>query len=241
MLVFSLAESTRDARPWADGAWRPDDVPVEDAAAEALRQLAGYAVSTSDQALVQAWTSAGAQTLRHAHVLWHDLAAISPHAAPDEVEVHPVSAAQVARHAKALAKANLAAYPVGHPDHEHETLEAARDEMLAISRGELLGPVLPVSQIALYGGRLVGAAIIVDRPGAAPDGGPWVLDIFRDPASPAKGVGRALLTAVLAAARDAGLPSMTLVVSHTNTNARALYESLGFVDHSQSWTLALPA
>ncbi len=239
VLVYSLAESARDGRPWADGVWRPDDVALDDAAAEGLRQLAAHAVSTSDTALVAAWQTAGAELLRHAHVMTHDLGRLTVHQRPADLGLRSLSAAQVGRHAEALAAINLAAYPAGHPDHEHETLAAAVAEMEAISRGELLGPVLPVSQVALRDG-IVGAALIVDRPGTAPDGGPWVLDIFRDPASPAKGVGRALLHAALVAARHTGLPSMTLVVSHSNANARALYESFGFVDHSESWTLALP-
>jgi ribosomal protein S18 acetylase RimI-like enzyme len=53
-------------------------------------------------------------------------------------------------------------------------------------------------------------------------------------------VGRALLVAVLHAAAEGGLSSVSLVVSHANANAFAMYESLGFVDHEQSWTLALP-
>ncbi len=239
VLVYSLAEDARDGRPWADGAWRPDDVAPDDAAAEGLRQLAGHAVSTSDTTLVAAWQAAGAGLLRHAHVMTHDLGRLTVHQRPPDLDLRSLSAAQVGRHAETLAAINLAAYPAGHPDHEHETLAAAVAEMEAISRGELLGPVLPVSQVALHDG-IVGAALIVERPGKAPDGGPWVLDIFRDPASPAKGVGRALLHAVLVAARHTGLPSMTLVVSHSNASARSLYESLGFVDHSQSWTLALP-
>ena len=34
---------------------------------------------------------------------------------------------------------------------------------------------------------------------------------------------------------------MTFVVSHSNANAFALYESLGFAHHEESWTLGLPA
>jgi ribosomal protein S18 acetylase RimI-like enzyme len=170
----------------------------------------------------------------------HDLHQV---AEPDPVDVaiHPLTPAQVARHARRLGEINAAAYPPGHPDHHNDTLDAALAEMGAISRGEALGPMLPASRVATHAGAIVGAVFIVDRPGSAPEGGPWVLDVFRDPGSPLRGVGRALLLAALHSAKRSALPSMTLVVSHGNEGARRLYASVGFVDRDESWTLALPA
>ena len=71
------------------------------------------------------------------------------------------------------------------------------------------------------------------------DGGPWVLDVFRDPAARLGGIGRALLVHTLLAARDSGLPALSLVVSHANTPARRLYDALGFVVTSESRTLVV--
>jgi GNAT superfamily N-acetyltransferase len=241
VLVYTLAEGTRSGRPWADGVWRPDDVSVEDAVVGSLSGLPGFAVSTSDRALVTGWLAGGASTLRHAHTMTHDLSSVPEAPGLDSsAHVYAIGADQILRHAHRLGELNFAAYPPDHPDHAHASVADAVREMEAVSRGELLGPVLPVSQVAVADRTIIGAALIVDRPGAAPEGGPWVLDIFRDRTSPLRGVGRALLTAVLLAGRDQGLPSITLVVSHTNANAFALYESLGFVDQEQSWTLALP-
>lgn len=240
LFVYSLAESTRSGRPWADGVWRPPHVPVADAVSVSLQRLPGYAVSTSDPDLAEGWTSRGAATLRHAHVMSHDLSSALDAPVVEGLMIHSIGPDQVARHAQRLGALNFAAYPADHPDHEHATVAAATDEMLGVSRGEILGPMLRVSQIAVLGHSVVGAALIVERAGVAPDGGPWVLDIFRDPSLPTRGVGRALLSAVLMAAQAAGLPSVTLVVSHSNVNAVGLYQSMGFVDHGQSWTLALP-
>ena len=245
LLVFSRVENTRSGRRWADGVWRPPDVTLDEAVAESLATLSGHAVSTSDGDLVEAWKKAGAEELRHAHVMTHDLrdlaAVRSAIAATAEgLTVEPVDADGIHRHAERLGAIAFAAYPPGHPDHEHDTVERAVAEMHAFARGEVLGPVLPVSQLARLDGEIIGVAIIVDREGQAPDGGPWVLDICRDPDAPARGIGRAMLGAVLLAATDAGLPSITLVVSHANTPARRLYVSLGFVEALESWTLALP-
>ena len=49
-----------------------------------------------------------------------------------------------------------------------------------------------------------------------------------------------MLTATLHTAREDGLASISLAVSHDNANAIGLYASLGFVDHEESWTLGLP-
>ncbi len=242
VLVYSLAEDARDGRPWADGVWRPADISPQAAATEGLQQLAGHAASTSDTALVAAWQAGGAELLRHAHVMTHDLADTGPQesGAPADLHTHRLSRAQLLRHADRIGTLMMTAYPPGHPDHRFTTVEQAVRSINLVANDEVLGPFLDVSQAAVLDHTLIGAALIVDRAGVAPDGGPWILDIFRDPTSPAKGVGRALLLAVLTAARQTGLPSMTLVVSHSNANARSLYESFGFVTHSESWTLALP-
>jgi ribosomal protein S18 acetylase RimI-like enzyme len=45
-----------------------------------------------------------------------------------------------------------------------------------------------------------------------------------------RGAGRALLEALIAEARERGLPGLSLSVEEENTRARRLYRSLGFVD-----------
>ena len=44
-----------------------------------------------------------------------------------------------------------------------------------------------------------------------------------------QGIGRALLTHIIAVARDAGIEQLTLTVTQTNAAARALYAATGFV------------
>ena len=86
----------------------------------------------------------------------------------------------------------------------------------------------------------MGACLLVDRDGSAPDGGPWIIDVFRDPTRSGEGHRQRADRAALAAAKTAGLPSVSLAVSHTNANALRLYAALGFVDADENWTLALP-
>ena len=244
LLVFTSSSDTRDGRPWADGVWRPSGVSVADVVEAIADAFSGWAFSTADADLVAALTDAGATRLRHAHVMSHSLASL-PVVAPTAglargLAVGPLDAAQVARNADRLGALRFAAYPAGHPDHSDNDVAEAVAGMRAAARGEVLGPVMEVSRVALYVGQIVGACLVVDRAGVPPDGGPWILDVFRDPDITVPGVGRSLLAAVLSAAGRAGLPGVSLAVSHDNTRALGLYGALGFADAGESWTLALP-
>lgn len=239
LLVFTLAENSRSGRPWADGAWRPPETPVEVAAEAALEALAGHAFSTVDPNLADALRSAGATELRHAHAMTHLLQQL-PAPPPSDLRVTPLSPADLDVHASALAEIHLRAYPPGHPDASHESVDAATAELRAIAAGEILGPLLDVSQIAFDAGTTVGACLVVDRAGVPPYGGPWVVELFRDPEAPAAGIGAALLTAALSAAQAARLPALSLAVSSANTRALRLYRRLGFLDAVEDWTLVLP-
>ncbi len=242
VLVFSAAESTRDAIPWADGVWVPPTVPTARAVELALQAMPGWRFSTSDPSLAESLLAAGATERRHAHTMSRPStdplpATVDP---SRRIRVEPLTAAQVDRHALTLGAINLRAYPAGHPDAFDDDEAAAVSQLRAIARGELLGMMMAESRVAIVEGRIAGAALVVDRPGDPPHAGPWVIDIFRDPDCPARGVGTALLREVVRAAAEAGLPAISLVVSHDNAVARRLYTRLGFIEVDESWTLALP-
>ena len=57
----------------------------------------------------------------------------------------------------------------------------------------------------------------------------WLLnDLYVDPASRARGIGRALLLAARAYAKATGACGLELATAHTNVAAQRLYESLGW-------------
>jgi ribosomal protein S18 acetylase RimI-like enzyme len=243
VLVFSASESVRDAIPWADGVWVEPAVDRAYAVEVALQAMPGWLFSTSDPLLAQATLAAGATERRHALTLSRSVTGPPLPAlggGSGEVRVEPLTPAQVDRHALTLGAINHRAYPADHPDAFDGDQAAAVSQLRAIARGELLGLMLPESRVALVDGRIVGACLVVDRPGDPPHSGPWVIDIFRDPQCPVRGVGTALLHATLNAAAEAGLPALSLAVSHGNTAARRLYERLGFTEVGESWTLVLP-
>jgi ribosomal protein S18 acetylase RimI-like enzyme len=88
--------------------------------------------------------------------------------------------------------------------------------------------------VAETGGERVGAAWYRLFPAADPGYGfvdeltPEV-SIAVAPDRRGRGVGEALLRALLAAAREDGFEALSLSVAHTNTPARRLYERCGFV------------
>ncbi len=242
VLVFSAAESARDAMPWADAVWMPPEVEVSRAVRLVLRAMSGWRLSTPDPLLARALLSAGAREQRHAHTMSHALT--EPPPAPDGADprtrVEPLTPAQVDRHALALGTVNFRAYSPGHPDAFDGDEAAAVSQVRAIARGELLGMMMPESTVALVAGRIVGACLVVDRPGDPPHSGPWVIDIFRDPRCSVRRIGTALLAATMRAAVESGLPGLSLAVSHDNLRARHVYQRLGFVEVDETWTLALP-
>jgi ribosomal protein S18 acetylase RimI-like enzyme len=241
LLVFTLAESTRSGRPWADGAWRPDDAAVAAVRDVVLEAMPGYAFSTSDTELAEALLGAGAERMRHAHAMSHQLTSLPDAAAASpNVQIEPLSAAELFADAEIYGDINYRAYAPGHPDHEHADAESAAREMRGIALGHILGPYLTVSQVARVDDTVVGACLVVDREGKPPEGGPWIIDVFREPDATEPGIGRSLIAHALHATQRAGLPGLSLAVSDENANAIGLYTSLGFLEAGQSLTLALP-
>jgi GNAT superfamily N-acetyltransferase len=178
-----------------------------------LRELRGWIVVAPVE-LGYALLAAGAKKRRHALLMTHDLRDV-----PSDVDprVVPLTAG-----AEELMAAHRAAYRPDHPDYEIATGPNPIGELLS---GELVGPLLGASRMAVDQGRIVGAAILNDFPGAPPVAGPWLSELFRDPAVP--GIGRELLRGALAAAAADGLRALGLAVTHGNP-AIGLYEDEGF-------------
>lgn len=249
VLVYTSSSSPRSHRPWADDVWRPRSIPTTTAVECALGALGGWRFSTSDSALADALRSAGAGLERCALTMTHDLAEVAPAEPclakpPPKVRVEVLTPAQLARHADRLGSLNHAAYAClpdwRQRDEQAVNEQTAVDQLRAIARGRLLGPMLPVSTVALDGQQLAGACLVVEREGGPPFGGPWIIDLFVDPVASSRGIGRALLGATLAAARTAGLDGLSLVVTRTNARAHRLYWATGFREAGTSWTLTLP-
>jgi ribosomal protein S18 acetylase RimI-like enzyme len=141
---------------------------------------------------------------------------------------------------RALLPGWRAAYPVGHPDHEPGT----DDEVIAecwdgYDTPEYAGAEHRSSGIVLRRGRPVAGIIVGLRDEPSPWGGPWVNDIWVDPAFAGRGIGAAILGQAQWLLAQDGFTTLGLVVSHGNP-ARRLYERSGFRTIMESWTLVLP-
>ena len=78
-------------------------------------------------------------------------------------------------------------------------------------------------------GEAVGLTQVYPKPSSLTLATDWILnDLIVLPGARRSGAGRALVSAVLEKARDAGVSEVILETARTNLTAQALYESLGF-------------
>jgi GNAT superfamily N-acetyltransferase len=95
--------------------------------------------------------------------------------------------------------------------------------------GERLSQRDTVILLAEAGGRAVGFTHLFPIFSSTRCRRLWLLnDLFVDPASRTRGVGRALLLAARAHAESTGACGLELATAHTNVTAQRLYESLGW-------------
>jgi hypothetical protein len=193
----------------------------------------------AEPALGAALAARGARPTRHAHVRSRDLA----RRPPDETPEPPagVSIGPLDRDAAELAELYAAAYPPGHPDWTYSPRPADfAADLATILGGVIAGPLLDCSRLATAAvGTPVGVLAVTELDGPPPFGGPWVAELFRRPAPPYRGTGRALLLAGVAAAGAAGLTTLGLAVSDGNPADR-LYAELGFDRVLSSLVVVVP-
>ncbi|WP_248963401.1 GNAT family N-acetyltransferase [Sphaerisporangium perillae] len=231
--VLSYVEGTRAGRPYADLA----EVLGPGAVEVILREMPGWVVS-GDEDLGRRLLAAGGRLLRHAHVLSRDLRA-DP-APPEWAETGYGVVACDAIPAAEVFPAWRAAYPPEHPDHNAGGDTAALELDLApMLAGESYGPLLPCGGLLLRDDGVAAGVLVADLNGEPPFGGPWILDVFRDPRPRYAGLGAVMLRRALALATLHGLPALGLAVTDGN-QARRVYERLGFRRVLSSITVIVP-
>jgi ribosomal protein S18 acetylase RimI-like enzyme len=185
-----------------------------------LEALGGWRVS-GDPEFAAALEAAGGRPGRHVHVYSRRLD--GPPLPPPAPLPAGLSLTPADRPAADLLDAARAAFPPEHPDRVTDHLA---DLETILSGGEGLGPLLPCSALAVdAAGVVAGAVLVTDAPGDAPEGGPWVANVFRAPGHP--GTGRALLVRAMRVGAADGLAALSLVVTDGNP-AEGLYRALGF-------------
>ena len=222
----------------ADDARALADLP--DVVAAMLEQLTGWVVATEDDSLASALLEAGARQVRFSHLFSRDLVADPPD--PSWAEPPLAPGVQLRPDGVALleqGRLSVRAYPHGHADHDGDDPEYAAGQLARLYGGTYIGPVLDCSVLAVDGDRLVGVLIVNRMPGAAPMGGPWVSEVFRDPHPRYVGLGTALIHRAMVRLSAQHEATLSLVVTDANP-ARSLYERLGFQFQASSRKVRLP-
>ena len=126
-----------------------------------------------------------------------------------------------------LARCYRAAYP---PGVAASDLTEAREEMEATFRGDYGELRADASASAWVDGRLAGAIMVVTHSIWDADlAGPFIIDLFTDPAARGKGVGRALVQHAVDVCSAAGDPALSLRFGEgTSEAAMGIYQKLGF-------------
>ncbi|MGW2155819.1 GNAT family N-acetyltransferase [Nonomuraea sp. NPDC001699] len=226
--AISYVHGERDGRPWAHKVEIIGPRPAETVAAK----MRGWYVTVSEDFGAEL-TARGARLIRHAHVISCDLGAAAawpPATAPEGFRFTPCDRAP-----EEVLPAWRNAFPPGHPDHSPRTdEEVLREELAPLLRGELIGPLLPCSSLAVdLTDRVVAGVVVNDW-----DGLSWVANAFRHPAGTPRGLGLTLLRHVIQKAAADGLESLTAVVSQANP-ARHIWPRIGFRTTETSMTVLL--
>lgn len=235
--VATFLTKVRDGRRWADGL----QVVGPDPAGPLFDQLPGWAVSCR-AGLAARLVARGATVLRHAIRMCRDLGTDPPPAAWSRLRPVPLlRLTPCDRPAGDLLPSWRAAYPVTHPDHfagDDET--ALRVRLVPQLAGSLFGALLPLSTLVTdHHDRVVAAVVVNDVDGEPPLHGPWVTDLFRHPDPAYAGLGVLLLRRALAHAADAGLTTVSLVVTEQNP-ARHVYARHDFRTIDTVVTVLIP-
>lgn len=217
---------------------RRPDTPAAAVAEAVLRSLGDHRAITRDGEVAAALVSAGAELVRHSSRMTLRLAGSSQDRGAHLVE-------PLGPRADPYVEVYMRAYPPEHPDHEPgdaDPVTAAATLQEYLDGTGPLGPLLHSTSgcVRSVDGAVVGVVIVTDLPDDDHDlGGPWITEVFVDPAARRTGVARSLLQHASAALRDEGRASLGLAVTQ-GSPARRLYDDLGFQEDFQSWALTIP-
>ena len=215
---------------------------VADAVAAIRAQLAGWQLTTQDDALARALVVAGATLTRRAFIMSSDLRTTTDQGSALEPFVllpMPLTA-DIGSWAHAL-DSWRAAFPLGHPDYIDMSNDGDAVQFFAgLIDGSEMGPLHRSScLLANPQGRALAGIIVNVRSGEPPRGGPWISDIWRDPALRGSGVGLALIDRSKRQLADDGYTALTLAVTASN-DAHRTYDHAGFAVVIDSRYLNIP-
>ena len=238
--MLEYVPGERDGLPIADVARPAHGRPPLAAALAALRALPGWLLASEDGALIGALLDRGAVERRHAFVMSASLTP-GPHVSDaSALELAPLPAVAD------MYPSWRRAYPPGHPDFEPGTDAEVIDRCWShLGAGAHRSALHRSSGVVVRNGDVTDGGVIAGiivalRPEPSPYGGPWISDIWVDPAHAGQGIGAALIRRAQGQLAEDGHDRLGLAVTHGNP-ARRVYERAGFTPALESWTVRLPA
>lgn len=239
--VLRYVPELREGAPIADLASVTPNRTTGAAAAAALAQLPGWLLATGDLSLASCLIKLGAKPRRHALVMQCDLRTAPPTVDPDvRFTLRPLPDTTDARAWAPILPSWRAAFPPDHPDHFDGDDALAIAFLRRLIDGSELGPLhRSTTLLADEAGTPVAGIMVNVRGQDPPMGGPWIADIWRDPALRGTGVGGMLISHAKRLLAEDGYSCLGLAVSAGNP-ARATYQSQGFRTITESQTVLLP-
>jgi GNAT superfamily N-acetyltransferase len=141
--------------------------------------------------------------------------------------------------AELLAPVLNAAYGPGHPDPRPPDDVASAVALRDLTDDPDNPLIADASSVAVVDDRPAGAALVVRSEHITQWHGPWLMNVFRDPASPVRGIGPAMIVHALRTLAANGESTLGLAVTVTNPALR-LYHRLGFSPDLEAWLVVLP-
>jgi GNAT superfamily N-acetyltransferase len=231
----------REGTPIADLASVTPHRTIGAAAAAALAQLPGWLLATDNLSLAGRLVKMGAKPRRHALIMQCDLRLPAAVAVVDpRFTRQPLPVTTDPRDWKPILPSWRAAFPPDHPDHfDGDDALAIRFHRRLIDGSEL-GPLhRSTTLLADEDGTPVAGIMVNIRSQDPPLGGPWIADIWRDPALRGTGIGAMLIGHVRQLLAADGYSCLGLAVTAGNP-ARATYQAQGFRTVTESQTVLLP-
>ncbi len=240
--VLRYVPELREGAPIADLASVTPNRTTAAAAAAALAQLPGWLLATDDLSLAGCLVKMGAKPRRHAVVMQCDLRTpVTTPAADPRFTLRALPDTTDPRAWAPILPSWRAAFPPDHPDHFDGDDALAIAFLRRLVDGTELGPLhRSTTLLADEAGTPVAGIMVNIRSHDPPLGGPWIADIWRDPALRGTGVGGLLIDHAKALLAEDGYASLGLAVTAGNP-ARATYQAQGFRTITESQTVLLPA
>ena len=240
--VLRYVPELRDGAPIADLASVTPHRTTKAAATAALAQLPGWLLATDDLSLAGCLVKLGAKPRRHAVVMQCDLRIPTTELEPDpRFTLRPLPDTTDPRAWASILPRWRAAFPPDHPDHFDGDDPLAIAFLRRLIDGSELGPLhRSTTLLADESGTPVAGIMVNVRSQDPPMGGPWVADIWRDPALRGTGVGTVLINHAKTLLALDGYAALGLAVTAGNP-ARASYQAQGFRTVTESQTVLLPS